>query len=689
MNRVRNTIGDRSVGTELKQASPSPRRVTAASEDSAPARPGKTLRSLRGPSAFAATASLIIILRLNGFLDGILGLGFAAGLVLLLPTVRPLSLRLLLNGLLPMGLAPLTWWVPERILGTDHGTLLMAFSTGILSWWVLSTKPVTPRLRRLLPKVKWIDAVPFLAGGLAAGSLGTMLAVRSSQDALSLMTSKWDYQSHFNIYLMIRSHGGVIPTIPLPSSGGTWGFSEYPQGFHALLATFADLIRPDHTALDAELVSYVNLQAVVCVLTVVLVMAGLCALPAVRRRPAAMAPVIAVAASAWIYGPGSLPVYDGFANFYLACGLATATVLALLNFGRRIPLWRLAAVGAGLVGIANNWVLLISLVAVVCIGRFWHVLRRPGNYAPAWWRLAFIVAAFTATGVLLPVIQLSPLVQQSQQILGLAGGIELPDFGMALAIIALVVTLGLANTAMPAANPLLGAERRGTALASFGLLIPIGLCLWLAISQSVSNGAISYYFYKYLIAVLLFAWPVAAAAVASLLPTRPSGSTVGKGRGLTAALCVLALAATQFFGFSATGLADAGLPPTARAVTEMEKQTTRLKATPDYVARLLISARQPQPDESVYIVAQGTVDRVLAARWHWTMRGNSTSKTTALSPLIGEIYKDYSRAPEIIAQLLAENPGVSVIVDPELYEPVRQRLAEQGLEGRLLRLAAG
>jgi hypothetical protein len=58
-----------------------------------------------------------------------------------------------------------------------------------------------------------------------------------------------------------------------------------------------------------------------------------------------------------------------------------------------------------------------------------------------------------------------------------------------------------------------------------------------------------------------------------------------------------------------------------------------------------------------------------------------------LSPAIGAIYKDYSHAPEIIAQLLADDPAVSVIVDPELYEPVRQHLILKGLEGRLIRLA--
>ncbi|MEO5318491.1 hypothetical protein PV761_07890 [Arthrobacter sp. CC3] len=76
---------------------------------------------------------MIVVLRLNGLLDGILGLSFAAALVLLLPTAKRLSLRLLLNGLLAMGFAPLTWWVPERVLGIDHGTLLMALTAGTIS----------------------------------------------------------------------------------------------------------------------------------------------------------------------------------------------------------------------------------------------------------------------------------------------------------------------------------------------------------------------------------------------------------------------------------------------------------------------------------------------------------------------------------------------------------------------------
>ena len=666
---------------------PAPRR-SRSHRDNPPGSDRRILRSARGAAIFAAVASLTVVLRVNGLLEGIPAVALSAVLVLLVPTARHLSLRLLINGLLAMGFTPLTWWIPERIVGVDHGTLMLAACSGILSWWIFSAKRVAPRLRRLLPVVRWIDAVPFLAGALSAMSVGTMLAVRTSLDALSIMTSRWDYQSHFSIYHMVRSHGEVIPTIPVPPNGAPWGFSEYPQGFHALLATLADLVRPVQASVDVELVSYVNLQALVSVLTAFLVVAGLCALPSVRRHPAVMAPAVAVAASAWIFGPGSIPVYDGFANFYLACGLATAAVLVILVFNRRMPIWGLAAVGAGIIGTANNWLLLLTLIAVVFIAKLWPVLRQPAMYGRSWWRLAFVVAAISLVGVSLPVLQISPLIDQGQEILGLAGGISVPDFGLTLASVVLVVTLGFANAALRAANPLLHDERHGATVACLGLFLPIGLCLWLAISQSISNGAISYYFYKYLVAVLLFALPVAVAAAGSLLPApRRSGFVVARGKTLATALCVLAVSATQFFGFSVTGLDDAGLPPTARAITEMEEQSARLKVTPDYINRLLISAVQPQPEETVYIAAPSTIDAVLAARWHWSMRGMSSLKTTALSPLLTDIIDDYDSAPEFIAQILTEDPTMSVIVDPELYDIVRRHLVTLGLEGRLLKLA--
>jgi hypothetical protein len=68
------------------------------------------------------------------------------------------------------------------------------------------------------------------------------------------------------------------------------------------------------------------------------------------------------------------------------------------------------------------------------------------------------------------------------------------------------------------------------------------------------------------------------------------------------------------------------------------------------------------------------------------MRAASSSATTDLSFEIVDIAKDYGRAPEVIGRILADNPGISVIVDPELFDPVHQYLLGRGLADRLIRL---
>lgn len=651
---------------------------------------GPQFRHARGIVACAIVAGTVLVLRTAGLLQGTPALIVAAVLLLLLPTARVLSKRVLFNGLILAGLVPLTWWLPERLMGTDHGTLLLAGLAGAIAWWIGSSRVPVRRVRRLVPRAAWVDSIPFLAALLSALSLGTMLTIRSPLDALSILTSRWDYQSHFSIYYMIRSHGEIIPTIPQTTAGDAWGFGEYPQGFHALLATMSDLLRPSYSSVDSELVSFMNLQAACSVLTVLIVAAGLCALPAVRRRAAVMASGIAIAMAAWIYGPGAIPAYEGFANFYLACGMATATVLALLTFQRRIPVVGVAVVGAGLVGICNNWLLLVSLLAVVLWIKLWAVVRTRDSYSRRWWILSSVCISVSLLGMALPIIQISPLIEQSQHILEAQGGIAYPDFGLALVAVVLALVLGFANRSLARRMPStqLQAERLDVSRAATGLFIPIALCIWLAVSQSIQNGAISYYFYKYLIAVLLLAWPLVVAAAACLLPPTAPSEGLRHKHGLTVALCVLAITATQVFGFSVPGLQAVGLPATVRPLTEMSNQQARLQSTPAFVSRLLQSARQPQPASTVYIPGPGTVDPILAARWQWGMRGMSSSKTTDLSFDLVDIVKDYNKAPEIIGRVLTENPTLHAIVDPELFEPVHQYLLvrDPRVADRLIRL---
>ncbi|HJW00481.1 MAG TPA: hypothetical protein VJ617_15425 [Arthrobacter sp.] len=636
-----------------------------------------------GVAALLAVGGLVIALRSAGLLQGVAALMLAGILFLLVPTAKVLSQRILFNGLIVTGLVPLSWWIPERFLGTDHGTVLLAALAGLLSWCIVSAGSIRLRLRRLLPQVRGIDILPFLAAVMSALSLYTMLTIRVAADALSIMMSRWDYNSHFSIYYMIRSNGGVIPTIPTAADGAAWGFGEYPQGFHTMLATVSQILRPKIVSLDSELVSYMNLQAACSVFTVLVVVAGMCALPAIRRRQAVMATGIAVASAAWIYGPGSIPVYEGFANFYLACGMATATVLALLTFQRRIPVTGVTAVGAGLVGIANNWLLLLSLVAVVLLAKLWAIARSTKNYSRSWWMLTAAAAGITLLGVALPVLQIAPLIRSSQAILEATGGIALPDFGLALVTLAMALVLGICNRSAVARtqSPRLKRQRSDVSLATIGLLLPIALCVWLAVTQSLQNGEISYYFYKYLVAVLLLAWPLTVAAAATLI-TVPQ-RRLHRRPGRTAALGLLAMTATQVFGFTATGLEDVGLPPTAKPVVELASQAAHITSTPAYVHRLIQSARDPESASTIYVPAPGTVDPVLAARWHWGMRAMASSTTTDISFLVVDIAKDYTQAPQVITRILEEHPEMTAIVDPELYPQVHEYLLAHGDATRL------
>jgi hypothetical protein len=646
------------------------------------------MRRARALVVLAVVAGLVLALRSHGLLEGISALALAGILVVVVPSARNLSQRVLYNGLITLGAVPLSWWVPQRILGVDHGTLLLSTTAGLVAWWVFSGKSLRQRSRRLLPQIRAIDSLPILAGILSASSLGVMLAIRSPLDALAIMTTRWDYQSHFSIYHMIRSHGEVIPTIPPGAVGELWGFAEYPQGFHALIATLSNLFRPGDTSVDSEVVSYIVLQAAVCSLTVMLVVAGLCALPSVRRRAAIMAPGIAVVAAAWVYGPGAIPVYGGFGNFYMACGIATGTVLALLTIQRRLPVVVVAVVGAGLVGICNNWLLLLSLVVVIVATKLWGVVRNPRAYTRTWWILAAGLVVVTTVGVALPLVQLVPLIRSSQEILETLGGIVVPDLGQALLILTVVVFLGFVNVSWAAGtgSRYLRTERLDVGRASLGLLVPVALGVYLAVTQSIQHASLTYYFYKYLIAVLLLAWPLAIAATAALIPPPAAGDANSRKIGMAAGLSVLAVAATQAFGFSLPDMDKAGLPATVRPIGEMTAQKALLASIPVYVPRLLQSSTQQQPASTVYIPGPGTMDPVLAARWQWGLRAQSSSTTTNLGWLVYEISKDYARAPEVIARILTENPNMFAIVDPELYGPVQAHLSTLGLDSRLIRL---
>lgn len=632
---------------------------------------------------FGIIFAAVIILRQSEILAGKPALLLMAGLLLAVPSSSLLSRRIFLNLLIFMGLVPLIWWVPERLIGIDHGSIVLALSAGCLGAWICVGGSAGRRLRELLPKFQGIDLVPLFGAALSAAALWTMLWVSNSADALSLFLTRWDYQSHFNIFGMLREHGGVIPVIPRISPGVGWGFAEYPQGFHALVATLAELRERGVSALDLELTSFMRMQSIVGILTVTLVLSGLCSISLVRRRGMILAPILALTAAVWIYGPGSIPMYEGFANFYLACGMAVSAAIVVVLFSRRMPAVGMAALSAALIGVFNNWFVLATLFAVPLAFFAWknvaniRLASKRRRLTGAIW---FLIAT---VGCLLPLVQAGPVIAQSAVVVNAPGGIAQPDMGVAIASISLVLFLGICSVSRGAHLPL-GRDQLLSSLAALGVVFPVLLSVGLAVSQVQQNGEIAYYFYKYLVAVMLFALPAAALALATLATSRHEPFWSRQPTRVKAALGLLAVSATQVFGFSFAGWKEVGLAPTASPVVQLLQQEKHLEATPGYVVRLLESAKMAQPEDTVYIASSTSIDPILAARWQWGMRATATQKTTDMSSYLGRLRKVPSEDPGIILELLQANDGTTVLVDAEVYPDIKNYLDENGFGGRVL-----
>lgn len=656
--------------------------VTSVAESSEPG--PKFIYLLRGALAFSLVFAAVAVLRQGDLLDGRVALVAAAVVVVVAPTGASLSRRIFMNLVIAMGLVPLSWWLPEQLIAIDHATLALAAASGLVAAWVFASPLSWHRVGRLIPTVKGIDAIPITGAVLSALSLWTMLRVSKADDALTLLLTHWDYQSHFNIYEMVRTHGAVIPVIPRTSSGETWGFAEYPQGFHAVVATLSELQRPHATSLDLELVSFLNLQALVAVMTLTMVLAGLCSLSSIRRRATLAAPIIAVTAAVWIYGLGTIPLYEGFSNFYLACGMAVAAAILLAMFAQRMPMVGMAALAAAITGVFSNWMVLATFFAVPLVLVLLQWARNFRRASANYWVSIGCWGTVAMVGALLPLMQAGPVLAKPGDVVKAAGGILPPDVGLSVASIILVLLLGVATAGKASPSRRFGPFGSTSAAIALGTLLPLAVCVWLALSQIRTNGQVAYYFYKYLVALVLFAWPVAVIAVGALMDLHRVSLGSGPRMRVKVGLCLLAASATQVFGFSATNFREIGLPPTATSVVFMEEQEKLLGPTPGHVVRLLASSKMPQPADTVYITASKLIDPVLAARWQWGMRGAATQKTTDMSTYLDRLHKVPGQDPGIVAELLLANPGTTAVVDVELYDGLKAFLDAKGLGGRII-----
>jgi hypothetical protein len=458
----------------------------------------------------------------------------------------------------------------------------------------------------------------------------------------------------------------VIPLLGTAPDGSEWSFQDYPQGFHAVLATLSQLAAgPAALGPEAAVVAFARLSAGVTVLGAVLVSAGLASLPVMRRRPGMALPVVAAVSAGWVFGPGAMAYHHGFPNFYLGVALVVTAVLVAFTMEKPLMPLPLAALGGSAVGVAQNWVLLLVFLAplplILCLPRRrvrWRASRGT-------WAAALLTAVLTVVGVGLALRQISAI--EVETVIEAAGGVPKPD-AVRTAVVFLA-SLVLSAFAL---------RRRGVRAGSLvRLRLPLLVlaagtlfAVWLGGVQLFEMGKLSYYVLKFLIAFELVALVLAAVALAVLAGRRrrprrslPAPSAV-RLPGL-AVSALAALAATQLFGSAPLPGGPTPLGPSA-AAQEVADQQEALAEVPAHIQGLLRAVEQGNGEPAIYVTTEhGSVFHpILAQQWYSALTGTYTEGGWKLSLNMFPLSGGPRTVDGVVAAIRAEAPDTRFIINP-------------------------
>jgi len=654
------------------------------------------LRLGRGVVVGLALVLIVLLARWSGLLQGKVALAVFALALLAVPTSRQLARRILLGVCLSFGWIPLLWWWPLPVGGLGRATLLTALMVGGVGAWAGAGQDPLTRCRRIVPKLAVIDSYPLVLTALSAWALRPWLQPKSGASSLSMLMDGWDHSAHFAMVHQIRLAGVTVDMAAPPASGGVWQFSSYPQSFHAVTATVVELLTgPRVGDLGTELSVFCQAIAVVSMCLVAVVMAGLCALPSLRRRPLLALPLATFAAAVMIFGPGSSAIQDGFVNFNFACALVVAVAFLVVPMARVVTPLHLAAVGGALVGIANGWILLLVLAAPVTLVGLLPV--RPSRWSSSrrGWTLSIIVAVLVLVGVLRAAIVVARV--PVDNVLLLNGGILPPDVGITVLGVLVCGTfafvVGRAPHGAPAVS-LAGPKARVRGLVSLPLVAALGAAS-LAALQLSHGDKLTYYFLKYLLGVEIVALVVLTIPLAFLLvhwfPARPRSAgaprawhqRVWTARAPALVSLALALAATQAFGFAAPNLTATGLPPTAPGALHRVGEQDRSEYPPSATSIIETAPRlhQAHPRQTIIYLSfpsDQRVDPLIAAQWYFALTGTWVRADNELASKIsfdrGSAIPNDFRTTDVVAsaqRILASRPDAYVAVGAEQLHTIR------------------
>lgn len=641
--------------------------------------PRRSLAAATGLLLFAVTYAALA----SGVLPGPLAALLPLVLILLVPVAPSLARRAAVNGTIFLGWAPVLWWV-QWPMAVNHGAFVTALAVALLAVYVVGSPNPRAQWRRLAPTVSRTDLLLPAAAAFALTMMHRWAFEASPQRTLAFMIPGYDNVAHFDMFAMLRRHGATIDALGAAPGGSSWAFGDYPQSFHALVATYAELALPEVTPGTSELTLFANGVAAVVVLGTVVLTAAVCSLPGLRSRPLIAFPVVVTICTAFLWEPGAKVLADGFGNFWLGCVAASVALLLSLTRRDELSIPELAAVGGALVVVAHTWAPLLVVAAPAALALL--AVRRPVIASPASpLRLvallgvaaASIAAVLKAVVTVLSTVELGFVVQAEGP---LTGASAIPTF--VLIIVSVYVCLSFAGWVdrLGVDGPAPAVARRVKVLALAPVCGVVSLTL-LLVAQFRSVGTTSYYFLKYLMGFELILAAVTAAVVGMLLAlvARPRW---GRSRSLLVSTTAAVLA-TQAFGHVAwnssplttdfQGARDAGgtalsLPAMAQGIV------TAAAAT---------SGGPPEDREYVALGRARGFEAILPATWYHAIQGSLTLEAQQRQSDLVVLVSDETDAAPLVLELMEQDPTLEIVVAPRYAEPLRQQMPSPELAARI------
>jgi hypothetical protein len=643
-------------------------------------RPRSTGRRALAVAAGVGAAVVTAWLVAGGVLRGPAALAVLLLVTLVVPTSRELARRVLIAGCLILGWVPLLWWWRLPVGEVGHVGLLLAGTVGALVGWCLWDDAAS-RSRALLPRIRWTDGVVAGAAVVSAWFYAPGLGTSSAEAALSRLMAGWDNVAHYDMTEMIRRFGVMVVNAPR-GSNGVWAYAAYPQGYHAVAATVMEaLIGPRVVDPAIEVAAYSHALSIVALGSVVMVVAGLCSLPSLRRRPLLALPLAALVVATFALGPGGMVLANGFPNFFVALAVLCCIPLLAVQLTRLASVPLLGALGGAAVAVAHNWSLLLAMGAFGAIAVLFPVRRSRWPRSVAGWARVGTVALATLAGLAMAgsiLVHTGPL----GTLLTTSGGVSRVSIkqvalatALALAACIYIGVRGRADRATPHAHD-------AVRTAWLGLLVGAGLVTTAAIaaleSRSGAEPGAYYYFWKDAIALQILSVVVVVCAVPIVVPRRRqardaawrgAGSPIWAGVGSV----VVAVALFQVYGTLHVFPGPLGGRLAPGIAGRGQDKIAMLAPAPD-AAMLLAAARATSGDAPCVFAADSPSgkDRMLVALWFMSLSGRwDAGNDQLMRDFPAPAPADAAAVARTVADAVEATPDVRVVVDPGLVDQVR------------------